>query len=631
MTKQEKIKTNEATKATEAGVLPTMPTRAIHEIPLARLDLSVMNPRQNVEDAEIAALADSIRTVGLMQNLMGVLMEDSRVAIVAGGRRLRALKAIAAEDGQDEAEVLVPVLVTDDEAEAQVWASTENTARLALNPADEIRAYGRMVETGASVETIAKAFAVSVRHVTGRLRLAGLAPVILEALRAGEITLDVAAAYTVTGDVAAQEATFTRLQEGYGGDNPAQIKRMLMQEAVSAESSLARFVGRAAFEDAGGAIREDLFGADIWFCDLELVRGLAEAKLSKAKAALEAEGWAWVSAQIEPIPYEVLAEYRRTYPEQRDISEDEHLRYEELGELIEAEVCNEDGQAEFVALEAKLNEEHFTATQKAHAGVMVAIAWDGTLDLRQGLVRPEDQAAAAEAGVIEESRHAKAAKPATPYPTSVMDDLAAIRTGCIQAALIRKPELALDLLTFALSTPCYADAMPLQIGGKAARNTPEKADEGMALPDRLAPKEYRMPLNGSEASDAFTAFRAQSKKARNAMLTEQITRLFAADLALDRPTPLVEQIANLAEADIRSIWTPTKDFLARLKSDQLDGIMAEIIGTEIAPAFAKSPKKDKVEKLHKMFTEETARAGLSKEAKARLDAWLPDGMTVRGD
>ena len=288
------------------------------------------------------------------------------------------------------------------------------------------------------------------------------------------------------------------------------------------------------------------------------MRDLAAAKLRKANAALEASGWAWVTAQIEPIPYDVLADYRRIYPERRDISEEDHLRYEELGESIEAEACDEAGLAEFAALEERLNKEHVTKTQKAHAGVMLAIAWDGTLDLRQGLVCPENQAAAVEAGVIGESRHTKAAKPATPYPTSLMDDLAAIRTGATQAALIRKPELTLDLLTFALSTPCYADAMPLQIGGKAARNMPEKANEGMAPPDRLSPQECRMPLNRSEASEAFTAFRTQSKKARNAILSEQITRLFAADLAVDRPTPLVEQIVSLTEADIRAVWTPQR-------------------------------------------------------------------------
>jgi len=66
------------------------------------------------------------------------------------------------------------------------------------HPADEIIAYKKSVELGALEDQIAKAFGVTVRHVKGRLKLAGLAPVILDALRADEITLDVAAAYTLT-------------------------------------------------------------------------------------------------------------------------------------------------------------------------------------------------------------------------------------------------------------------------------------------------------------------------------------------------------------------------------------------------------------------------------------------------
>ena len=151
-------------------------------------------------EAEIDALALSLRTVGLLQNLAGFQEADDRIAIVAGGRRWRALAKIAAEDG---AAPLIPVRVTDDPEQARAWASAENAARMALNPADEIAAYGEMARAGAPVDTIARAFAVSARHVRGRLRLAGLAPVVLSALRGGELTLDAAAAYTVTEDQAA--------------------------------------------------------------------------------------------------------------------------------------------------------------------------------------------------------------------------------------------------------------------------------------------------------------------------------------------------------------------------------------------------------------------------------------------
>ncbi|MEM7001494.1 MAG: ParB/Srx family N-terminal domain-containing protein, partial [Pseudomonadota bacterium] len=147
-------------------------TDTIKTVALADLNLSPLNPRQQVSDADIAALAGSIRTVGLLQDLAGIAGENGKVQVVAGGRRLRALQQIAEADGVDPAKVQVPVMVTDDEAEAQAWASTENVARTALHPADEVRAYRDMTRTGATPEKIASAFGVTVRHVKGRLRLA---------------------------------------------------------------------------------------------------------------------------------------------------------------------------------------------------------------------------------------------------------------------------------------------------------------------------------------------------------------------------------------------------------------------------------------------------------------------------
>ena len=72
-------------------------TTDLQMIPLANLHLSAINPRQSCTEAEIDALALSLRTVGLLQNLAGFQEAEDRIAIVAGGRRWRALAKIAAE------------------------------------------------------------------------------------------------------------------------------------------------------------------------------------------------------------------------------------------------------------------------------------------------------------------------------------------------------------------------------------------------------------------------------------------------------------------------------------------------------------------------------------------------------
>ncbi|WP_282154249.1 ParB/RepB/Spo0J family partition protein [Ruegeria atlantica] len=82
----------------------------IETVALSDLYLSDLNPRQEVGEDGIALLADSLVMCGLIQNLSGLRDTDGKVAIVAGGRRLRALN-IAVTERADLAQV--PVKVTD--------------------------------------------------------------------------------------------------------------------------------------------------------------------------------------------------------------------------------------------------------------------------------------------------------------------------------------------------------------------------------------------------------------------------------------------------------------------------------------------------------------------------------------
>ena len=75
MTKQTNITTDEA---------------IIHAT-LDQLYLHDLDPRQDVSDAEIETLAQSINICGLLQNLSGLKDSEGKIGIVAGGRRLRAL------------------------------------------------------------------------------------------------------------------------------------------------------------------------------------------------------------------------------------------------------------------------------------------------------------------------------------------------------------------------------------------------------------------------------------------------------------------------------------------------------------------------------------------------------------
>ncbi|WP_020592865.1 ParB/RepB/Spo0J family partition protein, partial [Kiloniella laminariae] len=185
-------------------------SREIEFFAINQLVLSEINPRQDVNDDEVKDLAESINTCGLIQNLSGIKLQDGKIGIVAGGRRLRALQVLSKKKGFNA--FPIPVKIATNETEAQAWANAENIARQDLHPADEIRAYGRMSETGSPVSTIARAFAVTEAHVYKRLKLAELPSSILDALKAGKINLSIAEIFTRSTDAKRTEDALSAIE-----------------------------------------------------------------------------------------------------------------------------------------------------------------------------------------------------------------------------------------------------------------------------------------------------------------------------------------------------------------------------------------------------------------------------------
>lgn len=149
-------------------------------------------------DAEAdAQLEANIGETGIvLQNLIGVRVprKKGKFEIYGGGRRLDGVHANIANGKLPEA-YLVPVLVVTSAEEALAMSLEENYYNLRMNPADECRAFQKIIERQkGTAADLAKRLGVTERFVLGRLRLANLAETVFEALRTGEITLDVASA-----------------------------------------------------------------------------------------------------------------------------------------------------------------------------------------------------------------------------------------------------------------------------------------------------------------------------------------------------------------------------------------------------------------------------------------------------
>jgi len=198
-----------ANKTEPAGSARPDGAADIRMIPLDHLELSLLNVRKvatsATDDAELLA---SIRETGLKQNLVVHALSETRFAVDAGGRRLKALQQLAA-DGNIAVDHAVPCLV-EDERNAIVISATENLQRAAMHPADQFEAFDKMIAEGRSEDEIALKFGVSVDLVRRRLKLARVAPEIIEQFRAGDLTLECVMAFTLTDDHDRQLAVWTR-------------------------------------------------------------------------------------------------------------------------------------------------------------------------------------------------------------------------------------------------------------------------------------------------------------------------------------------------------------------------------------------------------------------------------------
>src|SRR3546814_20402384 len=113
--------------------------------------------RKTAAESDLGELIASISAEGLLQNLVGYRDGDDTVAITAGGRRLRALNALAAAKPSKafRATMKIPVDIRDRAELHPEISLAETVHRLATHPMDEVAAFARLVEAGRSAAQVA--------------------------------------------------------------------------------------------------------------------------------------------------------------------------------------------------------------------------------------------------------------------------------------------------------------------------------------------------------------------------------------------------------------------------------------------------------------------------------------------
>lgn len=505
-------------------------------IPLSQLVHSAANVRRTGQRDGIPALAASIAAHGLRQNLNVQPSADGRrFEVVAGGRRLRALKLLAKE-GKLSRSAPVACRVLDEADDPAEISLAENALRLAMHPDDQCDAFRALIdEKGIPVEDVAARFGVTPVLVRQRLRLAGVSPRLRALYRKGELTLDHMMALTIRDDHAAQEAAWKSLPEW--NRSPLALRRSLTQDAVPLTDKLARLVGIDAYEAAGGVVLRDLFDAEAGYLpDRPLVERLAAEKMADTVTAVQAEGWKWVEPRQTR---DYTTPYGRVYPTR-----------DEAGTAI------------------------YAPEDMARAGAFVTLDHDGTLSVERGLVHPSD---------VEKIARPKGQTVPSGLSAALVEDLTAHRTAALRIELTRNPSVALAAAVHALALPLLypygtrsclavrASSEPLERHTAHPEDSPAHtamAEEGDRWGDRLP----------GDGDDFFTWCLAEPQDtlldllAYVVGLTVDAVRLRHEGGQLDH----ADRLADALGLDMRPWWTPSVEgFFARLPKAALTQAIAE--------------------------------------------------------
>lgn len=151
-------------------------------LPLHKVEPNPDQPRQNFDEEELQALADSISVHGVIQPLTVRQLPSGYYQIIAGERRWRAARLANLRD-------IPAVIIEADDQKATELALIENLQRQDLNPVEEALGYQTLMQDyGLTQEETAKQVGKSRPAVANALRLLGLCPEVLELLRQGKLT-----------------------------------------------------------------------------------------------------------------------------------------------------------------------------------------------------------------------------------------------------------------------------------------------------------------------------------------------------------------------------------------------------------------------------------------------------------
>ncbi|EPW1876108.1 ParB/RepB/Spo0J family partition protein [Escherichia coli] len=589
-TKTERKSSRKPAKTQETVLSALLAQTEEVSVPLASLIKSPLNVRTVPYSAEsVSELAESIKGVGLLQNLVVHTLPGERYGVAAGGRRLAALNMLAGR-GILTADWPVRVKVIPQEL-ATAASMTENGHRRDMHPAEQIAGFRAMAQEGKTPAQIGDLLGYSPRHVQRMLKLADLAPVILDALAEDRITTEHCQALALENDTARQVQVFeAACQSGWGGKPEVQtIRRLVTESEVAvAGNSKFRFVGADAFSP--DELRTDLFSDDEGgYVDcVALDAALLEKLQAVAEHIREAEGWEWCAGRMEPVGEcrEDAGTYRCLPEPEAVLTEAEEERLNELMTRYDAleNQCEESDllEAEMKLMRCMAKVRAWTPEMRTGSGVVVSWRYGNVCVQRGVQLRSEDDAADDADRTEQVQEKASVEEISLPLLTKMSSE----RTLAVQAALMQQPDKSLALLAWTLCLNVFgsgAYSKPAQISLECKHysltSDAPSGKEGAAFMAMMAEKARLAALLPEGWSRDMTTFLSLSQEVLLSLLSFctacSIHGVQTRECGHTSRSPL-DTLESAIGFHMRDWWQPTKaNFFGHLKKQQIIAALNE--------------------------------------------------------
>ncbi|MCP5299051.1 MAG: ParB/RepB/Spo0J family partition protein [Chromatiaceae bacterium] len=552
----------------------------LQSISLSQLVPSKANPRKLFDGAALEGLAASIRSDGLLQNLVVTPSKGKKkgFAIISGERRYRAMKLLEGR-GELPEEFTVPVEVRSDlSKEGRLrLATVENLQRADLTPLEQTAALTKLVKGGVKLDEVAAQTGLSPATIKRRLALNGLCTDAKVALDEKEITLAQAEALTL-GTQQDQIDFLDEIVRGAADLNPSYIRECLIDERPCVADAI------FPLERYSGTITTDLFAEDeaSYFDDADQFYTLQKQAVEEL-ASHHRENAPWV---------EVTEGWR--IPD---------WQYED-------------------------------APEGEQGGVLINLSPRGVVELREGLVRTD---------LDEDTAHAISENPLAPpkrkasYSAPLRRILAHHKSMAVQEVLLSAPRTAKDVA----SVRSFMALKPHEcIGALSRADDPQGAYRVLETHARQFAGKLGYEIEDDEPVwSVFPPFRPDPVALYQAVkgFTDHELEEFQALLTalsfgqadcerLDTERSLFNTLAQDLNVAMRTHWSPDRAFFEKRSRDQLIAIAKECGYADGRSALGSYKKSELVGGLIRFFAEAKSAADPT-PAQAKARAWLPEIMS----